>query len=273
MGPTTEANTEENSFRSRTALEVTLSVWRALFLREMLARLSTSRSAPIWLFLEPVFHVAYMLFLYTVIRMRVIGGIDTTLWLLAGILPFILFRRVAVQGANAVGANFALFTYRQVKPVDTVLVRSAVELLIMLLVGLILVFGVVMLGHDAIPDDPLSIIISGFGIWLLALGWVLTTSVLRELIPESGNIFNMIMMPLYLMSGAIFPIANIPYPYRDWLMLNPLVHGLESIRQGFSSYYHAPAGLEITYLYGCAIVLVFIGLALHRHFALRLATQ
>lgn len=264
---------EKQGFKARPPLEVTLSVWRALFLREALSRLTSTRSAALWLFLEPAFHVSYMLVLYTAIRVRIVGGIDAVVWLLVGVLAFLVFRRVAVQAGGAVEGNSALFTYRQVKPVDTVLVRAAVELMILVWVSAILFFGVALRGHNVAPADPLAIIFGVAGIWLLALGWGLVSSVLKELVPESGNILTMLMMPLYILSGTVFPISSVPYPYREWLLYNPLVHAIEGIRQGFSPYYHAPPETDISYLYGCALVLVFIGLALHRHFAVRLVSQ
>lgn len=51
--------------------------------------------------------------------------------------------------------------------------------------------------------------------------------------PDSGHIFQILMMPLYLISGVIMPVSFVPMPYRDWLLWNPLVHGLELVRLGF----------------------------------------
>src|SRR5262245_17293342 len=123
-------------------------------------RLLSSRSAPLWLFFEPVFHVAYILFMRTVIRIRVIGGIDVVIWLLTGILTFLLFRRTFTQSTNAVDANTSLFAYRQVKPIDTIIVRSMVEFLILFLVAVLLFIGVGMLGHDIRPADPLRALLA-----------------------------------------------------------------------------------------------------------------
>lgn len=267
-----DSDTKEQGFKPRSSLEITLSVWKALFLREALSRLFASRTSMIWLFFEPVFHMSYMLVIFSVVRIRVIGGLDTLIWLLAGMLPFILFRRTATQTSIAVDANQALFTYRQVKPVDTIFVRAGLELFILSLVGCILFFGVTLIGHGVIPADPLSILAGVFGMWLFALGWGLVASVGQGLIPELENVNSMIMMPLYFISGTIFPLAQIPVQYREWLLLNPLANGLEVIRHGFSDYYYAIPGSSLAYLYACAITLLFLGLALHRRFATKLTT-
>ena len=258
---------------ARTSIAITLSVWKALFLREALSRLFSGRAAWFWLLAEPVFNVLYLMFIFTVIRMRTVGGIDTGVWLMVGMLAFYMFRRTGTQVTNAIDANQALFTYRQVKPVDTVLVRGALEGFLMIIIASILLTGSALFGHSGIPAAPLAVLEAFFGLWLVGIGFGLVTSVVGELVPELGRIIKLIMMPMYLISGVIFPIAAVPQPYRDWLMLNPVAHGLEAARLGFSPYYHAIPELSIAYIYGFALVSIFLGLLLQRRFALRLVTQ
>lgn len=258
---------------SRSSVEITLSVWKALFLREALSRLFSGRATWFWLLAEPVFHVSYVLFLFTVIRVRTVGGIEATVWLLVGMLAFFMFRRTGTQVMNAVSANQALFAYRQVKPVDTLIARGGLEGVLMIAVAGILLTGAALFGYSVVPADPLGVLAAFLGLWLVGMGFGLVTSVAGELVPELGRLLNLIMMPMYLVSGVIFPLSTVPHPYRDWLMLNPVAHGLEAARQGFASYYHAVPELSVAYLYGIALFSVFLGLALHRHFALRLVTQ
>lgn len=227
----------------------------------------------IWLFFEPVFHMSYMVVIFAVVRMRVVGGLDTMVWLLAGMLPFLLFRRTAGQTSIAVDANQSLFNYRQVKPVDTVFVRAALELFIIVIVAVILFSGLVVLGHHIAPTDPLLTISVVFALWLFGLGWGLVASVGQTLVPELENVNHMVMAPLYFVSGAVVPIAQIPIQYQSWLLLNPIAHGLELIRYSFSPYYFAAPGISLAYLYGCALTLFVFGLALHRRYAIKLLTQ
>lgn len=257
----------------RSPYEVTLSVWKALFLRETLNRVFRERAAWLWLLLEPIAHVVFLVFILVVIRVRVIGGIDTTIWALVGLTTFFMFRRPAQQAMNAISANHPLFGFRQVKPVDTVLVRAGVEGLLMIIVALILFAGAGLAGFDVVPDDPLGVIGAAFAMWLIAVGYGLITSVITELLPQVGRIISLTQMPLYFLSGVIFPIARLPSQYREWLALNPLAHGLEAARLAFASHYKAMPELNVAYMYGCALVSIFLGLALHRRYAVRLAAQ
>jgi capsular polysaccharide transport system permease protein len=258
---------------TRSPLTVTVAVWHALLLREALSRLFSRRAAWLWLLLEPAVHLAFMVFIFTVIRVRHVGGIDTALWLMVGMLGFFFFRRTGSQGANALGANRSLFTYRQVKPVDTVLVRVVLEGLVMLLVSALILSVAGLLGLGSWPSDPLAVMAATSGLWLLGVGFGLVASVLKELVTELDNILSMFMTPMYLLSGVIVPLSVIPYPYREWLMYNPVAHGLEALRLGFAPYYHATPELSLPYLYGWALGLLFFGLLLQARFARTLTTQ
>ncbi len=257
----------------RSGISVTCSAWKALLLRETVNRLAAGRAAWVWILLEPLIHVMFMLAMFTAIRVTTVGGIDTTLWLTTGLVAFFMFRRTANQCTNAISANRALFTYRQVKPVDTVLVRAATEGFLMLLVLILALCVLALLGHDILPADPLTLLSALLGLWLVGLGFGLVFSVGTELVPELGKLVNIIMLPAYLMSGVMVQIGAIPEPYRGWLALNPLVHGLESARLAFAPYYHTITDLNLAYLYVWALVLVFFGLALQVRFAQRVVSQ
>ncbi|RYY95159.1 MAG: ABC transporter, partial [Comamonadaceae bacterium] len=125
----------------RSSWSISMSVWKALFLREALSRLFASRTSWFWLFAEPVLHVSYLMFMFTVIRVRSVGGIEAGIFVLVGLIAFFLFRRVGTQVANAIAPNRALFAYRQVKPIDSLLVRGVLEAMLLLVIGGLLLFG------------------------------------------------------------------------------------------------------------------------------------
>jgi capsular polysaccharide transport system permease protein len=174
---------------------------------------------------------------------------------------------------NAVSANQALFTYRQVKPVDTVLNRAFFEGVLNIVTTLALFALVALFDVYMIPVNPMLVFSAFLGLWLIGLGFGLIVSVAKELIPELGRIINLLMMPLYLCSGVMMPITNIPMPYREFLLWNPLLHGVEAARLGFAPYYHAIPELSISYIYLFALTLIFFGLVLHQRFAIKLVMQ
>ncbi|WP_374327460.1 ABC transporter permease [Azonexus sp.] len=257
----------------RSSLSITFSVWRALFLREALTRISGGRGRWFWIVAEPLAHMAFLAFVFAEIRHRVIAGIDPYIWIVVGLSAFFIFRRSAVQSMWAIDDNQAMFVYRQVRPVDTVFVRAALDGFLNLLIGLVALGILVMLHHDVVPEQPLLVFSGVFGIWLLGLGFGLIASVPIVLVQETSVFLNFLMLPLYLASGVIFPVAMIPHPYAQWLAYNPLVHALETIRLGFSSSYHVIQGLDMSYVYLWALVSIFFGLVLQLRFAERVVAQ
>ena len=147
---------------------------------------------------------------------------------------------------------------------------AALEGVLMVAVTLILFSGAALFGHSVIPSGPLAVLEAFFGLWLAGIGFGLMASVANGLIRELGKIIHMTMMPLYIISGVMFPISAVPEPYQSWLLLNPVAHGLEAARLGFVPNYHSVPDLSMGFLYGFALVSIFLGLALHRRFALRL---
>jgi capsular polysaccharide transport system permease protein len=257
----------------RNPLAVSFAVWRAIFLREALDRLFDMRFAWFWLLAEPVLHISFIAFILTVIRVRTVGNADVVVWIMVGMLAFFLFRRAAVQVTYAVDSNRPLFTYRQVKPFDPAIARAVLEAFLMAIISLIILGTAGLLGHETFPVDALLVTQAVFGLWLFGVGYGLVASVLMELVPEMEHVLKILMMPLYLISGVIWPLASIPLPYRDIMIINPIAHGLELVRLGYFPHYHTVPGLSMSYLFAWGVISVFSGLILYRRFAIQLVMR
>jgi len=257
----------------RSDLSVAVSVWHALFLREAGMRLATGRAAWLWLLLEPAAHMVFLMVLFGLVRHQVMRGANIELFILTGVWGFFLFRNVATRCMDAISANQALFAYRQVRPVDTVLVRGAVELVLYVVVGAVLLAGLALCDIDIRPDDPLRVALAAALLWAFALGLGLCFSALSHLLPELGKLIRLAFTPLYFLSSVMYPIASVPAGARHWLLRNPVVHGLESLRAGYFAGYRGAAYAEPGYLAACALAALFLGLALHARHADALAAQ
>lgn len=258
---------------SRSSTDIAFSVWNALLLRESLTRVSGSRAAWLWLLLEPVAHLGIVLIIFSSIRSRMVNGVDVALFLAIGILGYNLFRNSATRSMTAISANRALFSYRQVKPVDVVMVRAFLEGVIQLFVGAVLLAAMSLIGFDVLPHDPLAVFSVFALLWLFGIGTGLVLSVGSTLIPEIGRVANLAFVPLYFMSGVLYAPSMLPSQLREWLLINPLVGGLDLLRSGFFSNYNVASGVDLKYLAGFAFVSTFLGLALQVRFADRLVME
>jgi len=254
----------------RTPLRITLSVWKALFLREAVTRLSAGRAAWLWLMLEPLIVIIFHLYWYSALHVGSMFGMDIAIWFMLGFSGYFLFTRVGNQCMNAVDANQTLFSYQLVKPVDTVITRAYLETFIMTVTVSLLIIVVSILDLPIKLTDPLLAITAWVGLATLGLGYGLIFSVINELIPEVEKLLKFTLLPLYFLSGVLIPVMSIPEPYYDWLMLNPIIHGIEFLRLSFGNHYIVAPNLSLIYLYGFSLSSVLIGLALHVKFATKL---
>ena len=254
----------------RSPFKITLAVWKALFLREAVTRLSTGRAAWLWLMLEPLIVIIFHLYWYSALHVGSMYGMDIAIWFMLGFSGYFLFTRVGNQCMNAVDANQTLFSYKLVKPVDTVITRACLESFIMTVTVSLLITILITLSLPIKLADPLLAITAWIGLGILGLGYGLIFSVINELVPEIEKLLKFIMLPLYLLSGVLIPVMSIPKPYYDILMFNPIIHGIEFLRISFSNQYIVAPNLSLVYLYVFSLSSVLLGLALHIKFATKL---
>lgn len=250
----------------------TLLVWKAIFLKDALKRFFGSRGAWAWLLVEPSINILVFAFLYSIIRSSHFGGVPMQSWIMVGMLGFFLFRRTSVQVLHSIDCNKAFFAFRQVRPFDAAFSCALVEAFAMFWVAVIIITFFNLVGYSVWATNFLVVMLGMLGLWLLGLGYGLISSVCMRLVPDSGHILQLLMMPLYFVSGVIFPTTRIPFPYREYIMWNPILHGVEGIRYGFWDDYHG-VEVNLAYLYFWVLVFLVIGLALYRVLETRLVRQ
>ena len=259
---------------ARTPWQVTRSVWFAMFMRETVSRTMADRFAWFWLIFEPIAFVGIFIAVRSMIRGdRFVIGADFIPWLIVGLMGFFLFREGMTRPVGAVEANQGLFAYRQVLPIDTVLIRIALEGLLRSFVFLIFIAGGSMLGLDLYADLPMFAMWAWLSLWALGAGVGLTISAAAALVSEIGRVVRMLSLPLMLLSGAIIPMSLKPYHIQQLMLYNPIAHALEFLRLGFFENYKAVQGISLLYVWLFALSLIALGLILHLRFAEKLKAK
>lgn len=268
------SSSDAAALRARTPWGVTRSVWYAMFMREALSRTMGDRMAWFWMVFEPVAFAAIMVGIRGFIRGdRFIVNADFIPWMIIGLMGFFLVREGMLRGMGSINANQSLFAYRQVQPVDPVLVRNFVEGMLRTFVFLLFIAGGLLIGLDMSPDDGVQALMAWFSLWCLGIGLGLIMSAGSTLVPELGRIVRMASLPLLIISGVLFPIGNLPHWLLEYLMLNPIPHGLELLRQGFFEGYRMFPGTSWLYLWLLNLSLITLGLLMHLRFAYRLKAR
>lgn len=258
--------------RKRSAWEVQRAVLFALVLREMKARVGGQWIGAVWTLIEPLTHVMIMVTILGFIRGVVLPGIEYPVFLVTGLLPFFLFQHLAVRLMDGIEANRGLFSYRQVKPLDTLLSRACVETLMNLLVYAFTLGILARLGFSVVPTGPLEALGVNAVMIFLGTGFGVFCAVVTHDRPRVRSFIRMSMMPLYFASGVVFQVDLLPREYLDWLLLNPLLHLVELSRHAFIPAYVPAEGVNATYPLLCTLTVGALAMLLYRADRLRLVT-
>ena len=243
------------------------NVVSALVYRELKTRLSEVKFGIIGLFFEPVGVMLIFLIIFTIFKGTNRGaGLNIFLFLTSGIVMFSFFQDLALRGANAMKANEALFFYRPVKPIDTLLARTIIESHLYLIIFFVISSGVFLYKEEIIIYSfPLFIstylafivFCFSFGLLLMIAGhyykWIF------QLIP-------LFMRPIWIISGVFIGLNQLPQWVRPYASWNPIVQCVELVRHSFTiNYYIDPALVSIVYLWQVAIGSLFVSLWIYKN--------
>lgn len=258
----------------RSSLQIMQDVLFALVLREYLTRFGSRRMGVFWEIFEPMANIGFMMFIFTVIRARTMPGMDMPMFLLTGMIPFFLMRNIIFKLMDSVGANQALFSYPNIKIFDTYIARVLVEVSISSCVYLIFIFIFgFWFGFNVLVAHPLEWIFALFIGVLFAFGLGVIFSVITQVLPNAKSLIRILFLPLYLMTGVIFPLWVIPDKYLPWLLWNPFAHIISNIREGAFASYPGITGVSQTYPIICTLVVLFLATGLYRLRRQRLLTK
>ena len=248
----------------RTPSEVQRSVISALVIRELKTRLGGKWLGAFWAFGEPLAHVMFMTLMLGTVRGRVMANVDFSVFLVTGVIPFALFKNIALRLMDAVDSNRGLFAYRQVKPMDAFVSRALLEIVISTVVFIMALGLMQWWGIDALPSRPLEVV--GIVVLLIVAGFGtgLTLAMVTHTVPASRTLVKMFFWPLYFMSGVIFSVSTLPSEVVSWLLWNPVLHALELLRSNFMNAYQPVEGTSNARIVIFSGTALLVGLTLYR---------
>lgn len=247
----------------RTPLQVLRDVTFGLLIRELKTRFGRYRLGYAWALLDPLLMISVFSLIFGLRGHSGFGGAPAPLFITASYLPFLFFKNVVSKLQSAVSANMGLFCYRQVTPFSTFVARFILEVMIGMMVGGILVLGLLWFGFDAIPADPLQVILVYLLLMVFSFSLGIVFCVISNLFQEADKFLRLLMMPLMFISCVMHPLMAIPTQYQHWFLWNPLVHAVELIRSGWLAGYSSPK-VSWTFLFGVTLLLLTFAMSCYR---------
>jgi capsular polysaccharide transport system permease protein len=248
----------------RDPLHIQRAVLFALFVRDLRSRVQGRWEGLIWTVFEPLAHVLVILALVGFRQHAVSPNVELPVFLVTGMIPFFMFRNLARRLPLVVGQNRGLFAYRQVRPLDAMAARAAVEIGLYSAVYATALGLLGWLGYHCVPHAPLEL--AGVSVVLLALGvgLALIFVVVQNNRPRVANTISLSFLPLYLLSGVIFPVHHLGPDVRELLLWNPVLHLIELSRFYFIPQHMLLPGAGLGYPAAWALATLALGMALYR---------
>lgn len=248
----------------REAFETQCRVTRALILRETLSRYGQHKVGFLWALLEPVLMVTLFVSIMSVMRSESPGGMPIVPFMIAGIVPFSMFRNTMNQLKASISSNRSLLGFPQVSTFDLIVARALLEISVLLCVFCIMLVLAHLMGYDIRIENPLGVLACCLTLFALGCGMGFFFAAVTPIIPSVGQISGLVLgRPLLLTSGLFYTAESIPAPARDWMLYNPIIHLLELLRSAFFYEFDSKYG-SWTYSISWAVGALALGMLTHQ---------
>jgi capsular polysaccharide transport system permease protein len=235
----------------------------ALFLREIRTRFGKYQLGYVWALLEPVGSITVLLLVFTTLGAQGYPGITFPIFLATGVVVNSLFVDISNRSIKAMEANSALFNYRPIRPVDTVIARALLELLVHLATYAFLIGAYALMGGE-VQIHNLSLLLLVFLLMAsFSFGVGMLFMLVTDIYSDADKVLPLITRPIFFISGAFFSIQIVPKEYQPLLLWNPIFHAIELARESVSATYHVPE-VSLGYLVFCTLFALTSSLTLYR---------
>jgi capsular polysaccharide transport system permease protein len=240
----------------------------ALLMREVITRFGRKNLGALWLVAEPMLFTVGVATLWTAAGLSHGSGIPIVAFAVTGYSSVLMWRNAAGRCSMAIEQNTGLLFHRNVQVIDVLLTRIVLEIGGATGSFLVLSLLFIFIGGMPLPVDPLKVV----------LGWVMLAwfGASLALMIGAGTAYSQIVERLwhpaaYLlfpMSGAAFMVDWLPPNLQKVVLLLPMVHGTEILREGYFGNV-VRTHYDMAYMASCCLVLSLAALYLVREAARR----
>jgi homopolymeric O-antigen transport system permease protein len=231
-----------------------------LILRDLKHRYVGSIGGFVWSVIHPVVLLVSYTFIFGVVFRPEMGpefGTDSfAIFVLCGLLPWILFSDTIVRNCSVISDNAPLIT-KTIIPAEILPISITISNLIHHLIGLsILLF--VMMTFYSVQFSALWLFLYMFMLLLLAqgLGWIVAG--LHVFLRDTIQALQIIMLLWFYFTPILYTIERVPENIRSFARLNPMALIVAGYR---SSLLHLaqPSGLQVAAVLVISIVVFILG--------------
>jgi len=207
-------------------------IW-ALLLREILTRYGRHNIGFLWLFAEPMLFTLMVTALWTATKSVHGSSLPIVSFAVTGYSSVLLWRNMPSRCVKALEPNLSLLYHRNVRPIDIFLSRLALEAIGATISFVFLILFFHFLGWLDYPEDILEVVAA----WCM-LAWfggslALFIGALSEQSETVEKLWHPAAYILFPLSGAAFLVDALPVEAQRYVLMLPMVHGVEFLREGY----------------------------------------
>jgi ABC-type polysaccharide/polyol phosphate export permease len=230
---------------------------RAMVIRDMRARYMGSFLGFFWSVIHPLTQLLIYYFVFAVVmKMRLgpeYGGASFAVWLIAGLLPWMLFAEAVTRAPNAVLEQSSLVK-KMVFPSEIFPIVNLTAAIVNHLIGLAILLGFLVLSGYGLSFKIVLIVPYLFLTAFLVLGisWLLSS--VNVFLRDIGQIISVVVNIWFFLTPVIYPSSLIPESVRGLLGLNPMLYVVDGYRMAILGKSEmGVAGLAYLFVVGIAI--------------------
>ncbi len=232
----------------------------ALLMREVLTRFGRHNIGFLWLFVEPMLFTLGVTAMWTAFRATHGSSLPITAFALTGYSSVLLWRNMPARCIFAIGPNLALMYHRNVKVQDIFASRLLLEAAGATISFVTLSILFIFFGLLTPPEDVIKVI----GGWVLLAWFGSALAILLGSLSEQSELVEKLWHPtsylLFPLSGAGFLVDAMPQAAQPYLLMLPMVNGVEYLREGYFGS-AVTAHYDLAYLIAVNAVLTLLGFA------------
>jgi lipopolysaccharide transport system permease protein len=231
-----------------------------LILRDLKHRYVGSIGGFLWSVIHPIVLLVSYTFIFGVVFRPDMGPEFGTssfaIFVLCGLLPWILFSDTIVRNCSVISDNAPLIT-KTIIPAEILPISITISNLIHHLIGLAILLGV-MTALYGVQFSALWIFLYMFMLLLLAqgLGWIVAG--IHVFLRDTIQALQIVMLLWFYFTPILYTIERVPKNFRFFAQLNPMALIVTGYR---SSLLHLaqPGGLQIAVVLGASIGVFILG--------------
>jgi len=247
----------------RHSLGIQRRVLHALLMREIITRFGRENLGVLWLVAEPMMFTLGVTTLWTAAGLHRGSPIPIVAFAVTGYSSVLMWRNSANRSGGAIAQNKSLLFHRNVRIIDVLLTRIALEIGGATCSFIVLSSLFTFVGWMPLPEDLLMVV---FG-WFMLAWFGASLALLVGAGTAYSEIVERLWHPaaylLFPLSGAAFMLDWLPVGMQKFLMLLPMVHGVEMLREGYFGDV-VPTHYDVGYMASCCLVMSLAGLYLVR---------